>query len=456
MRFRKTMSFILAVVILLGFAGCRQSLGGSAGEIGEIMDSYTRAINTFDFQAIVSLTDWNEYTREYESLETSMSTAGIENSPNADYIECIKYIASGIKVEYNLGELEIDGNEATLAVSYKMVDWESVYNHKTFDTFDEVLNALKSEKKTTTVKGKITFVQEGTEWKISKISKTNDIFKFVSVIPNVGSDLFSSDWMDWLDWDWDWDIDPSDWDFDPSDWDFDPSDWDMNPTVTTADDETYRKAIEAYLAYLEAHEDEIRHAEDVYSTYYCGIYDINGDLIPEMFIIEADDTDDDYSSASLYVVEYDVYAGEAVEVIEIPEIVYTAEGANFIIYVTSSDLVIYHTNGEMSDHHITTDVYDFYFDNYSTFRCDVSYSYDPDTDTESYSYEYYMGLAGMSTAVDKTMYDMMLEYYIMAAHTVIGSNFSPTQNDNEYPLNSLPASGFISYDDMHSYLESEL
>jgi hypothetical protein len=449
MRFKRTMSFILAVAILLGFAGCKRSYGGTAGEIGEIMDSYTSAINAFDFNGIVSLTNWNEYTREYEALEKCMDTEGIEKSSNADYIDCIKYIASEIKVEYDLGQLETDGDETSLIVNYEIVDWESVYKHKSFDTFDEVLNALKSEKKTTTVKGKVSFVQEGTGWKITKLTKMNDVFKFVSVIPNVGSDLFSTDWMDWLDWDWDWsDIDLSDWDLD--------SDWGVNPTFTSADDETYRRSIEAYLAYLEAHEDEIRHAEDVYSTYYCGIYDINGDLIPEMFVIEADDTDDDYSSASLYVVEYDDNVGEAVEVITVPEIVYTAEGANFIIYVTPNDLIIYHTDGEMSDHHITTDIYDFYFVNYSSFECDVSYSYDPDTDTENYSYTYYMGITGTFTPIDKTMYDMMLEFYVMSAYAVIGSNFTPTQNDNEYALNKLPNSGFISYDDMHSYLESEL
>jgi hypothetical protein len=86
----------------------------------------------------------------------------------------------------------------------------------------------------------------------------------------------------------------------------------------------------------------------------------------------------------------------------------------------------------------------------------VSYSYDPDTDTENYSYTYYMGITGTFTPIDKTMYDMMLEYYVMSAYAVIGSNFTPTQNDNEYALNKLPNSGFISYDDMHSYLESEL
>jgi hypothetical protein len=82
--------------------------------------------------------------------------------------------------------------------------------------------------------------------------------------------------------------------------------------------------------------------------------------------------------------------------------------------------------------------------------------YDPETDSENYSYAYYTGFMGNYSECDSNFYHLMLEYYVAQAYVVLASDFSPAQGEVEYPLNNLPQSGFVSYDELVKYLNTQL
>ena len=437
MKLKRVAAAGLCGVMILNFAGCDQNNDKAKKQIDEVMDNYTSALKNFDGESLLELTNWEDDSEDYEAVETVMDLDAISKEKGSAYADCIKTIASRIKVDYDIDDLSIDGKEASLKVTYKTIDWESVYYDYTYLVFDDVIENAKNEKLTASVKGKITFVLDGKDWKISSVTKLNELWGFATAMPNVVNDA-----------------DPL-----PDPTETDPTTTttvETEPTTTTADNETYKKAIYSYINFLGGHEEGIRHAEKIYSKSFCGIYDINGDGVPELLFIEANDLEDEYSSASLYVCYYNWHAGEAIEAVKIDDIVYMAEGSHFIIYVTPESLLIGRGYGETANHYYDTEIYDSELNYYASYRCVSQYMYDPETDSENYSYAYYTGFMGNYSECDSNFYHLMLEYYVAQAYVVLASDFSPAQGEVEYPLNNLPQSGFVSYDELVKYLNTQL
>ncbi len=424
----------LCGVMILSFAGCGQNSDKAKEQIDEVMENYTSALKDFDGESLLELTNWEEDSEDYEAVETVMDLDTISKEKGGAYADCIRVIASRIKVDYDIDDLSIDGKEASLKVTYKLIDWESVYYDHTYLVFTDVIENAKAAKSSESVKGKITFELDGNEWKISKTAKLNEIWGFATAMPNLSDD-----------------VDPL-----PDPTETEPSATETVPTATTADDETYKKAIYSYINFLGSHEEGIRHAEKIYSKSFCGIFDINGDGVPELLFIEANDLEDEYSSASLHVCYYNWHAGEAVEAFKVDDVVYMAEGSHFIIYITPDTLLVAHGYGETANHYFDTEIYDSELNYYASYRRVGQYMYDPDTDSEDYSYAYYTGYMGNYSECDYNFYNLMLEYYVTEAYVVLASDFSPAQGDVEYPLNNLPQSGFVSYDELVKYLNSQL
>ena len=80
--------------------------------------------------------------------------------------ECYKYIASTIEYSYDDGRITIDGNDATLKIQYRMVDWKKVFAGS-YANYDDALAALKDSDDTIIVKDTLKYKKEKGTWKIS-------------------------------------------------------------------------------------------------------------------------------------------------------------------------------------------------------------------------------------------------------------------------------------------------
>ena len=308
MKINRVIAAAMSAVMLLGFSGCDKTGGGSKDGIEKVMESYTDALTDFDGDSLFELTNWEEDSKDYEELEKYFNTAKYATEGDSLFLECVTYIASTIDVDYDIDELEANGKEATLKVTYKLVDWNTVYNDgiHVFQSYGDVLESLKSAKDTVSIKGKISFELDGKEWKISKIAKIKDVLEFAKVDPYINPVL------------------PDPTETQPSETSGTTETGGTTETSETGSTidvaEVYPKAISAYIDVLEKFEPFIRNCQTIYGEDYCSLCDLDSNGIPEMYFIAADNIEDAYSSASLYIYSYDEKTGKAVEAVKVPEI----------------------------------------------------------------------------------------------------------------------------------------
>lgn len=430
MKFKKITAGILTASMMLGFAGCSSS-GKTKTQIDEVMEQYVEGLNDFDSDAVLDLTNWDDDDKEYELVEMLLDYDFIVKEYGEDQTKCVKYIASTIHIDYESDELQIDGDKATLKVKYKLVDWKSVYDIEHVDEA-EVLDSLKRQKETVSIKGKITFEQEKGTWKITKLTNLEEVFAFVYALPVVGY----------------WgpiDTEPSQ---------TDPTG--IDPTGTVSED-SYDKAIEAYIAELKAHEAGIRAVKESFNINNIVFYDTDDNGIPELIFISGDE---EGYSGDLYVYSYNEYLDSILLMLYVPGVVYQAgDGGEFLLYTTSDYLICTTSGGEESLYHTDTVVYqlgwysDVNWNLVAEYRHEQRYEYDPETDTETYTHDY---LLSGTVPVEEDLYNEMFTEYTEDVQQIIMGEFFVGTHRIEYMEKTYPVCTAFTYDMAMNYLSAEL
>ncbi|SDY15449.1 hypothetical protein SAMN02910264_01570 [Ruminococcaceae bacterium YAD3003] len=430
MNFKKTTAVILTASLVLGFTGCNKS-EKTAKQIEEVMEAYVDGLNDFDSGAVLELTNWEDDDKDYELVESLLDIDFFEREYGEDLLACDKYIASTIHIDYESSDIQIDGNEASLKVKYKLVDWKSVYDIEHVDEA-EVLDSLKSQKETVSIKGKITFEQEKGTWKITKLTNLEEVFAFVYALPVVGY----------------WgpiDTEPSQ---------TDPTG--IDPTGTVSED-SYDKAIEAYIAELKAHETGIRAVKESFNINNIVFYDTDDNGIPELIFISGDE---EGYSGDLYVYSYNEYLDSILLMLYVPGIVYQAgDGGEFLLYTTSDYLICTTSGGEESLYHTDTVVYqlgwysDVNWNLVAEYRHEQRYEYDPETDTETYTHDY---LLSGTVPVEEDLYNEMFTEYGNDVQQIIIGRYHMGTHRIEYTEKLYPHCTAYTYDMAMSYLSALL
>lgn len=414
MAWKKVLAAILALSVTAGISGC-DNTEKQKKKIEELMDSYIDAFMSRDTEVILDLTDWDEDDKEFKEI---LSTFDWVEESMYDYEE---YIYSTIEIDYDIDDLKFDEKvkKATLKFEYEIIDWKQAY-YQTYTSFEEFTDALKAVKDTNTFDGKITFEMVGKEWKITKISKFSNMFEYADWLPDVRSE--------------------------PVDPDF--------PAGPTPEDD-YKKEITACLSVLSANEKSIKKAEQIYGKDFVNIYDMNADGHYEVMFVSADDVRDDYSSGSLHIYSYNQYAGECIEMITVPYVVYCEQiGGTFTVVITHGGIVITHSHGESDVLHVETDVYGLDFDLQRTYSRAVHADYDPETGEESVRYIYFEKRDGNYEEIGEDEYMASVKLLVENSIVIVGYNYLPTEDDVESSYNTLPDLCFHGFDDIYnSYLE---
>ena len=177
----KSVAAALSFCMLAGMTGCDGFQKKKPKEvIGGIMEDYEEAIEDMDADAIIDLTGWGSKDKQSQVIRDCFDY-DVAESLEKDYYE---FFASTVELDYDVRELEIDGDEAVLEVEYSIIDWEEVFDDLTqYGPAMDLDDISADDYGTNTVDGKIYFERDGKEWIITKITKLDKVYNFIGKGP---------------------------------------------------------------------------------------------------------------------------------------------------------------------------------------------------------------------------------------------------------------------------------
>lgn len=415
---------ISAVVCLAVVAGCTACTGPSKKDIQAIEDTieeYGDALRDADAEALLETTNWDEDDKEYLEVESLL-----QFDTQGDYaVKYYKEVADTISIDYDSDDIEIKDGKAAIKVTYEIIDWEEVLDIIFMNNGGQIKDAFKEVDDTVKIKGKITLVKDGKEWKITKVTGLDDVFAFIdlNVIPDP-------------------DIQPTGTvETDPL-----PTDVDVTPTPTpepTAVPVSFEDVVESATYTLTLDQEFIEDAENAFDMKSTNIEDLNQDGYPELIFIAAGSyMDGEVFDADLYIWSFFPDTGRYNLCIWQREIIYmAADGGSFIVFTTGKEIVITYSGGEESDYHTDTLVYDFDWNCIAHYRRDERLEYEPITQTYLYTYDYHKYETEVSVdgkEIGENEYYNAVSGYIDDAEYVVASNYTPSTDVIEYGLIAVP------------------
>ena len=432
---------ISAVVCLAVVAGCTACTGPSKKDIQAIEDTieeYGDALRDADAEALLETTNWDDDDKEYLEVESLL-----QFDTQGDY--AVKYyegVADTITIDYDSDDIEIKDGKATIKVTYEIIDWEEVLDIIFMNNGGQIKDAFEEVEDTVKIKGKITLVKDGKEWKITKVTGLDEVFAFIDLKEIQDPDIKPTEPL--------------------------PTDVDVTPTPTstptpapTAPAVSYADVIKAAIQVLYEDQELIEDVEYAFDMNSTNVYDLNQDGYPELIYLAADSyMDGEAFDADLYLWTYVPSAGKYMCVLMQRDIIYmAADGGSFIVFTTDKNIVITYSGGEESDYHTDTLVYDFDFCGVAHYRRDERLEYEPITQTYLYTYDYHE-YDNETNVNDKEIteneYYSAVSGYIDNAKYVVASNYTPQTNEIEYGLIAVPEFPMIYCYEAIEYLESSV
>lgn len=432
---------ISAVVCLAVVAGCTACTGPSKKDIQAIEDTieeYVDALRNTDAEALLETTNWDDDDKEYLEVESLL-----QFDTQGDY--AVKYyegVADTITIDYDSDDIEIKDGKATIKVTYEIIDWEEVLDIIFMNNGGQIKDAFEEVEDTVKIKGKITLVKDGKEWKITKVTGLDEVFAFINLKEIQDPDIKPTEPL--------------------------PTDVDVTPTPTstptpapTAPAVSYADVIKAAIQVLYEDQELIEDVEYAFDMNSTNVYDLNQDGYPELLYLAADSyMDGEAFDADLYLWTYIPSAGKYMCVLMQRDIIYmAADGGSFIVFTTDKNIVITYSGGEESDYHTDTLVYDFDFCGVAHYRRDERLEYEPITQTYLYTYDYHE-YDNETNVNDKEIteneYYSAVSGYIDNAKYVVASNYTPQTNEIEYGLIAVPEFPMMYCYEAIEYLESSV
>lgn len=432
---------ISAVVCLAVVAGCTACTGPSKKDIQAIEDTieeYGDALRDADAEALLETTNWDDDDKEYLEVESLL-----QFDTQGDY--AVKYyegVADTITIDYDSDDIEIKDGKATIKVTYEIIDWEEVLDIIFMNNGGQIKDAFEEVEDTVKIKGKITLVKYGKEWKITKVTGLDEVFAFINLKEIQDPDIKPTEPL--------------------------PTDVDVTPTPTstptpapTAPAVSYADVIKAAIQVLYEDQELIEDVEYAFDMNSTNVYDLNQDGYPELLYLAADSyMDGEAFDADLYLWTYVPSAGKYMCVLMQRDIIYmAADGGSFIVFTTDKNIVITYSGGEESDYHTDTLVYDFDFCGVAHYRRDERLEYEPITQTYLYTYDYHE-YDNETNVNDKEIteneYYSAVSRYIDNAKYVVASNYTPQTNEIEYGLIAVPEFPMMYCYEAIEYLESSI
>ena len=427
MKIKQIAAVTLCGALLMNFAGCDAfGVRKELGRVDGVIKLYVDALNGFDSDGILELTDWDEDSDEYKNVETLLGRQSLEDAVGAETVKCYESILSSIDVDFKVDVSDLDGDDkATVKVTYEVPDWVTVFT-KEHSSESAVIKDIKSTKDTKKIKGKISLEKKDGDWKITDITKLDEVCGFVYATPLIY-------------------IEPGVTETEPSE--ITPTGIDPTGTVFAG---SYEQAIGCYMAVLKEYEDGIKTAREVFGFDNVGLIDLDDNTIPELYFLAT--TDDMKICGDLYVFSYNEAKGDVLQIMYFHNVVYmAADGGGFTFYLTPDKAVLTQSGGEVSLYHHDTMVYDLGWYNDTIWHVDSEYRREEivDFDTDEQYEKYYKD----GIEIEKPDYESIFGKLTGDTVIVLMSSFYPDSGYVEYQQGNCENVQLSSYDVMMDYLK---
>ena len=162
---RKVAAAALAGTMALSCASC-MLFGPNKKEIIEAADEFAGALVKQDAGKIIKLTNEKKDSDAAEALETLFGDDIYTDEQN----EFNKAVADTIAYEIDEDSVEVDKEEASIDVTFTMVDYEKALKNGDYADIDEVLDALEDCDDTREVEITFEFEKDDDSWLITNLS----------------------------------------------------------------------------------------------------------------------------------------------------------------------------------------------------------------------------------------------------------------------------------------------
>lgn len=442
MGFRKVIASVLCIAVVAGIAGCDN--GPKTGKkavsaIEETMEKCESALRDVDYDEFFELTDWDSDDKDAIQTEELFTI----NPQHEDLTEFIKEVTSTIGFDYDTDDIAIKDGKASLKFRYVMVDAEEAYDR--YLKYGDARQAVKESEDTVEIKGKLSFVYDDGEWKITRITGLESVFFFNRMYINHTPDPTETSQTD---------PEPSATDTSVTE-SSKPDPTDTVPSGTDFSD-SLQKAAAAYINVLERNMVDIEKVADDYGFDPIGFYDMDGNGLPEMYYFT--DAGDGYSTV-FHVCEYREYMGEVFEVITVRDVLNMGQANDHVIYLTDRELVVAYTYGESYFYHVETMIFDLNYNavsdkwsQVSRYAREIRSDYDVSTDKETVTYTYFLHDYEISEAA----YTSGMEDIVGRTKIVLDRRFTFSSTDPEYDLITKPVNSQMNFVTAMEYLNTLL
>ena len=432
MKLKQVTAFVLCAAVLAGSAGCdifangkdKKAKKGLSDEeaIEELVEDLQKGFNDFDANDVLGCTDWDSDDEYYAYVENAMDRDTLTEWYGEWVIDAYKIIASTIKFDYDLEDLEIDGDRATWEMKLKIMDWEPMF-FEWYEYNDDALAALKNQKDTEKFKLRIKFSREDGEWLVSSIYRVEDILDFTSNAP------YTDEWYNTHSDDL---------------WGEPYTGTETDPYAGLSPEDFYQEAMKHYLEELDYDSEAILSLEKEYKIATCALYDFEGDGVPELIYI-ADDQN--FRNLEYHVVGFRDFGTSWYIFGSNAMLKGPTKSDQFLIWIEGEDVVItykYDDNGK-------TTIETQFFTNGDDFTGDCRRVIRDLNDP--LAVDYYINL---DTKATRERYYEVIRGHVESADAVFISNWEFDPDDPEYPLSNMTPLELMSYRQMHEYLENQI
>ena len=296
----KVISFLLILTLSLQLTGCLGITNGIPSKATDALLSLKTSIRNFQTDEFLSLLKIDKDSSVYKEYSDLLDLGSYSD----DAAKCYKAVASGIEINYDDSSIEAGSDIVKVKVAFKIPDWKAVFEDGTLSGADSIVEKLeKADKNEDEITLRLIKTRDG--YKIKNYEDLMEIFSFIG--SDIKALLENSEPTKATE-----PTEPSETSketAEPSESSSEPSESSSEtnePKPTSGKKGTEDDIARAYADYakrLQQNKDGIEWFEKNVNKNSCGLVDITGDDIPDLYFFTKNASNS--TSIAMYVYSYD-------------------------------------------------------------------------------------------------------------------------------------------------------
>ncbi|MBO4425883.1 MAG: hypothetical protein J5776_02640 [Clostridiales bacterium] len=295
----KAISFLLILALSLQLSGCLGIANDMTSKPSDVITSLESAVHSLNRSNILVLTTIEKGSSRYKEYSDELDISSYTD----DAEKCYKAVASAIDIKYDESAVESGNGIIKVRVTFSIPKWKSVFEDSSLSGADAVAEAVaKAEKEKTEITLRLVESKEGL--KIKNADDLMEIFDFIGyeIAGLSGSSEPTEATTSSEETVPSKETRPADpTEPEPSESEPEPSasnETTRSPKPGSKDD--LAAAYADYKALLQKNKEGIAWFEENVSKDSCGITDLNGDGIPELFFFSKSSSNENFINFDIY------------------------------------------------------------------------------------------------------------------------------------------------------------